>query len=70
MNVKEKVKLMLVMDSYWDMLPLELHDFILMLKRNQELIDLRKEKMMKKLCMEIVKYGELKRKWDIGHVKC
>ena len=67
MNVKEKMKLMLVMDSYWDMLPPELHDFILMLKRNQELIDQEKEKRMKELGKEIVMYKE---KWALGHIKC
>ena len=25
---------------------------------------------MNDLCNEIKKYGELKRKWEIGHVKC
>lgn len=36
MDVNKKIKLMLVMDSYWNMLPPELQDYILLLKRNQE----------------------------------
>ena len=70
MNVKTKMKLMLVMDSYWDMLPPEIHETIMMYKRNQELIDEEKKERMREVCNEIVKYGELKRKWEIGHVKC
>ena len=70
MNVKTKLKLMKVMDNYWDMLPPELHDFILMLKRKQELIDEEKKKRMEDLADEIVKYKELKEKWALGHIRC
>ena len=38
------MKLMLIMDSYWDMLPPELHEFILMLKGKQEMLDQEKGK--------------------------
>ena len=61
---------MKVMDNYWDMLPPEIHETILMYKRNQEWIDVEKKERMRDLCNEIEKYGELKRKWEIGHVKC
>ena len=70
MNVKEKMKLMLVMNSYWDMLPPDLHEIILLYKRNQELIDLKKERIMKELSKEIILYKELKEKWAPGHVMC
>ena len=70
MNVWKKVKLMHVMESYWDMLPSEVHEVILAYKRSQEWIDEERKERMNDLCMEIVKYGELKRKWEIGHVKC
>ena len=59
-----------VMESYWDMLPPELQDFILLLRKNQELFDEEKEKRMKDLSKEIVMYGRVKEKWGIGHVKC
>ena len=61
---------MLVMDSYWDMLPPELHEIILLLKRNQEMIDLEKEKRMKELGQEIKMYKVLKEKWALGHIRC
>ena len=61
---------MLVMDSYWDMLPPELHEIILLLKRNQDMIDLEKEKRMKELGQEIVLYKELKDKWALSHIRC
>ena len=70
MNVKKKIELMNVMESYWDMLPPEVHELILAYKRSQEWIDEEKKDRMKDSSMEIVKYGELKRKWNIGHVKC
>ena len=58
------------MESYWDMLPPELQDFILLLRKNQELFDEEKEKRMKGLSKEIVMYKELKDKWALGHIKC
>ena len=64
------MKLMLVMESYWDVLPPELHDYILMLKRNQEMFDLYKEKRMEKLGEDIKLYKELKEKWALGHIRC
>ena len=70
MDVKTKIKLMHVMDSYWNMLPPELHELILLYKRNQEMIDQEKERIMRELSKEIVSYKELKEKWALGHVKC
>ena len=70
MDVKTKVELMYVMDSYWSMLPLELQDFILLLKRNQEMLDQEKERRMKELGKEIELYKELKDKWALGHIRC
>ena len=59
-----------VMESYWGMLPPELQDFILLLKRNQEMLDQEKERRMKELGKEIKLYKELKDKWALGHVRC
>ena len=42
MNVKTKVKLMNVMDIYWDLLPPEIHETIMMYKTNQEYFDEKK----------------------------
>ena len=70
MDVKTKVELMNVMDSYWSMLPPELQDFILLLKRNQEMLDQEKERRMKELGKEIKLYKELKDKWALGHIRC
>ena len=64
------MKLMLVMESYWDMLPPEIHEITIAFKRSQEWIDEDKKERMNDLCYEIKKYAELKRKWEIGHVKC
>ena len=70
MDVNKKIQLMSVMESYWDMLPRELHEIILMLKRNQEMFELEKERRMKELGQEIVLYKELKDKWALGHIRC
>ena len=70
MNVRKKIKLARVFESYWDMLPPEIKELILKYKECQESIDEVKKERMKDLCDEIKKYGELKRKWKIGHVKC
>ena len=69
MDVKKKMKLMFIMESYWDMLPPEIHELILAYKRSQEWIDEERKDRMMDLCNEIVKYGELRIKWGIGHVK-
>ena len=70
MNVKKKMKLTHVFESYRDRLPPEVHEIIIAYKRGQEDIDEAQKERMKDLCHEIKKYGELKRKWEIGHVKC
>ena len=64
------MKLMFIMESYWDMLPPEIHELILAYKRSQEWIDEERKDRMKDLCIEIEKYEELRIKWGIGHVKC
>lgn len=63
------MKLMLVMDSYWDMLPPEMHEMIMAYKRGQEQIDEERKERMRELCEEIRKYDVLKKKWGIGHIK-
>ena len=70
MDVKTKIKLMNVMESYWDVLPPEIHEMILLLKRNQEHLDEEKKRKMKALSKEIKLYKELKEKWALGHIRC
>ena len=70
MNVRKKMKLSHVFESYWDMLPPEIHDFILLLKSNQELIDEEKKRRMRELSKEIILYKKLKDEWALGHVRC
>ena len=57
MNVKTKIKLMNVLESYWDMLPPKIQQQVLAYKRCQVLIDEEKKERMKDLCHEIMKYG-------------
>ena len=64
------MKLARVFESYLDMVPPELHEIIIAYKRGQECIDKERKERMKDLCNEIKRYGELKRKWEIGHIKC
>ena len=70
MNVRKKMKFSHTFESYWDMLPPELHELIMTYKKGQEEIDEERKKRMKDLCREVKKYGELKRRWGVGHVKC
>ena len=70
MDVKKKIELMRVMESYWTMLPPEIHEFILLLKKNQEIFEEERKMNLKAVGQEIVLYHELKEKWAVGHVRC
>ena len=70
MDVKKKLELSYVMESYWDMLPNEIKEYIVHLKIEQQKIDEDKKEKMQSLCEEIKLYGELKAKWRLGHIKC
>ena len=70
MDVTKKIELMRVMESYWTMLPPEIHEFILLLKKNQETFEEERERKLKAVGKEIVMYHELKEKWAVGHVRC
>ena len=74
MNLRKKMKLSHAFESYWDMLPPELHELIMAYKEGQEAIDeeqkKRMKRLMKDLCDEIEKYGRLKQKWGVGHIEC
>ena len=70
MDVMTKVCLMRVYESYWDMLPPEIQEYIWKLKIAQMYIDAERKEMMNRLCREIETYALLKETWGLGHVKC
>ena len=70
MNVEKKVELMKVYESYWQMLPPEVQDYIRQLKISQEIIDKERKDLMYSLCHEIHLYGTLKANWGLGHINC
>ena len=70
MDVMTKVCLMRVYKSYWDMLPLEIQEYIWKLKIAQMYIDAERKDRMNRLCREIETYALLKERWGLGHVKC
>ena len=70
MDVKKKIELMKVMESYWTLLPPEIHQLILSLKRNQEMFEEERKRNLKAVGQEILLYHELKEKWALGHVRC
>ena len=64
------MKLTRTFESYWEWLPPEIKEIILEYKESQGAIDKENKKRTKDLCREVKEYGELKRRWGIGHVKC
>ena len=70
MDVRLKMELSFVFESYWDMLPKEIQEYIVHLKIEQQKMEEEKKERMKSLCEEIKLYGELKAKWRLGHIKC
>ena len=53
MDFKKKLKLSNVVESYWDMLPLEIKEMILKYKESQELIEWCESFVSRKLCLHI-----------------
>ena len=70
MNVERKVALSCVYESYWDMLPPEIQQYILDFKFSQERIDEAREELMSMLRQEIILYRSMKVQWGWGHVQC
>ena len=70
MDVKRKVALSCVYESYWDMLSAEIQEYILEFKFSQEQIDEAREALMSQLRQEIAMYRRVKVKWRLGHVRC
>ena len=55
--------------SYWDWLPLEMQVYVLRLRDGQALIDRRESPASRALCDEIVDYGRLRERWQIGFIE-
>ena len=56
-------------ESYCDLLPPEIQQYIIQLKVAQERID-AEQKMMRSLTKEIVTYAKLKQKWGVRYIQC
>ena len=54
--------------SYWDMLPPEVQDYIIELKRSQEKIEEDRRDLMFSLCQETKLYVILKEQWGLGKI--
>ena len=66
MDLKKKLKLSNVVESYCDMLPPEIKE----IKESQELIEWRESFVSRKLCVHIEAYGQLRLVWFIGLIQC
>jgi len=69
MDVKKKLALLEVTDSYWDMLPEQVQMYIVKLKIKQEYLDQLKREQWKKVFKEIEQYGKLKETWALGPIR-
>ena len=69
MDVKKKLALLKLMDSYWDMLPEEVQMYIWNLKLKQEYLDQLKREQWNKVFKEIEQYGKLKAVWALGPIR-
>ena len=70
MDVKRKVQLMRVYESYWDMLPPELQTYVIELKLAQVYPDKIRDYHKWRLLREIKEYINVKEKWGLGHIRC
>lgn len=70
MDVWTKVHLMNEYDSYWDMLPPEIQEYILRLRANQLCYEKTQNETWQRLLREIRYYTRLKERWGLGHIQC
>ena len=70
MNVMKKLTWLKVYETYWDVLPVEIQEYIFEFKIYQEYLDEVRAQLMFKLRLEITLYGQLKLKWGVGSIKC
>ena len=70
MNVKKKLTWLKVYETYWNVLPPEIQEYIFAFKISQEYLDEVRAQLMFKLRLEITMYRQLKLKWGVGPIKC
>ena len=70
MDLETKMQLLKLTDSYWTLLPPEIKEIILKYKERQEFIERRESASNRALCKQIKLYGQLRQKWQIGHIQC
>ena len=70
MDVKRKLKLLRLYESYWQMIPYEIQEYILVFKINQEVVEEKRKRQNVMLCREIIVYSQLKEKWGLGPIRC
>ena len=70
MDIETKLQLLKLTDSYWTILPEEIKGLILMYRESQGFIERRESASNRTLCKQIRMYGDLRQKWQIGHVEC
>ena len=69
MDVKKKLELSQVYDSYWGMLPKEIKDYIVQLKISQEKIDEKMKEKLARLCKEKNDFQQLHAMWALGPIE-
>ena len=70
MNVMKKLTWLKVYETYWDVLPVEIQEYIFEFKISQEYLDEVRAELMFNLRLEITLYHQLKLKWGLGPIKC
>ena len=70
MDLKTKMELLKLADSYWTLLPPEIREMILKYRESQELIDRRESASNRALCKDIRLYEQLRQRWQVGHIQC
>ena len=69
MDVKKKFELSHVFESYWDILPSELQEYILQFKMSQEKIDEKMKEKLARLYKEKKDFQQLHAMWARGPMK-
>ena len=69
MDLETKLDLMNHTDNYWDLLPFEIQEIILMYRERQTLIEWRESETSRALGKQIRAHGRLRAIWP-GHIQC
>ena len=70
MDLKRKIMLLKLYESYWLMLPLEIREYVMIFKISQDVIEQRKKEQKAMICEEIVQRHKLKEAWGLGPIRC